>query len=316
MKKILTSVCATALFTSAFALDVSEDKTITDGISTINFTAPNVTLTITGKHDQLWYSPRANFGDDYVYTDGDKVTVKLESGASIWLNDTQGGLFGGDTVSSSKVDMYITGSGKIQTTLASITTTNSRGKLFLDAYTDFTDATYNIGSATLPTNLTVSNTLIAKSITLISGSTLTLASDSDSSANILTTANSTIRGTIIQKAGVYTVQGATTNLYGTLDLSVSKGFKTRWLTVHNGSTIIIRADNALMESDTAYRVYAIAKDATTTLKLYADQQFADLWFANDNTTGTLNAYTNGNALTFAGINSTGTLNIFIEKDFS
>ena len=56
--------------------------------------------------------------------------------------------------------------------------------------------------------------------------------------------------------------------------------------------------------------------AVSTLKLYADQQFADLWFDNANTTGTLNAYTNGNALTFTGINSTGTLNIFIEEDFS
>ena len=265
----------------------------------------------------MWYSPRANFGDDYVYTEGDKVTVKLEYGASLVLDASQGGLFGGDSVSTSKVDMHITGGGTISTTLESITTTNNRGKLYLDAFTDFTNATYNIGSATQPTNLTLSNALVVNKLTLSKGSVLTMSSDDDSSADIsVLGSSSTINGNFVQTAGRYEALNTTTVVTGTLDLAVSKGFVSRWLTIGNGSTIIIRANNAIMQSETAYRVFGMSKDAVSTLKLYADQQFADLWFDNANTTGTLNAYTNGNALTFTGINSTGTLNIFIEEDFS
>ena len=317
MKKLITSVFATSLFTSAFALNVSEDMTIVNGKDTINFTAPNVTLTITGTFDKLWYSPRANFGDDYVYTNGDKVTVNLEYGSSLVLDSTQGGLFAGDDVSKSAVDMHITGGGTISTTLSYISTKNSRGKLYLDAFTDFTSATYEIGVTSQPTNLTLSHSLVVNKLALLNGSVLTMSSDDDSSADIsVLGASATINGTFVQTAGKYEALNATTVVTGTLDLAVSKGFVTHWLTIGNGSTIIIRADNAIMQSETDYRVFGMSKDAVSTLKLYADQQFADLWFNNDNTTGTLNAYTNGNALTFTGINSTGTLNIFIEEDFS
>lgn len=317
MKKIITSVFTSALFTSAFALNVSKDTTIANGKDMINFTAPNVTLTITGTFDKLWYSPRANFGDDYVYTNGDKVTVKLESGASLVLDSSQAGLFGGDGVSTSNVDMYITGDGTISTTLDSVTTSNAKGKLYLDAFTDFTNASYTIGATSQPTNLTLTNSLIVNKLTIAKDSILTMASDADSSADICVSgASATINGSFVQTAGKYEGSNTTTVVTGTLDLAVSKGFVTRWFTAGNGSTIIIRADNAIMQSDTTYRVFGMSKDSVSTLKLYADQQFADLWFTNDNTTGTLNAYTNGNALTFSSINSTGTLNIFIEEDFS
>ena len=171
--------------------------------------------------------------------------------------------------------------------MGTVTTSNAKGKLYLDAFTDFTNASYTIGVASQPTNLTLSNALVVNKLTLSKGSVLTMSSDDDSSADIsVLGASATINGTFVQTTGRYEALNATTVVTGTLDLAVSKGFVTRWLTIGNGSTIIIRADNAIMESETAYRVFGMSKDAVSTLKLYADQQFADLWFNNDNTTGT------------------------------
>ena len=318
MKKLFTQILASLFVTSAFALDVSQDKTEQFVYGTVNFTAPNVTLTVTGKYEQVWYSPRINFGNDYVYTAGDKVTLNLAEGASLILNSVNAdgsnpgkGLFGDETVSESNADIYITGKGTISTILTSIVTSNSISKLFLDASTNFSGATYTIGTAARPTNLTLSNSLIANKLELYAGSIFTMTSDSDSTASITLSGTSYVYGDFIQKAGTYTTS-ATTSVYGTLDLSVSKGFKTRYLTLCDGSTVIIRAENAIMESNTAYRVFSIEKNVNTTLKLYADQQFTSLWFVDTNKTSVLNAYTNGNALTFSNINNTGTLNIFIE----
>ena len=312
MKKLSTPILASLLATSAFALDIAEDITITGTNDPINFIAPNVTLTITGELYSSGYSPSVNFDKDYVYSAGDKVTLNLEEGATFEINDASGGLFGNFSNSSSKADIYITGKGSVNSTLNTIVTANNKSKLFLDASTSFVNATYKIGQSAA-TNLTLTNTLQTKVLVLERSSTLTMDADADSSAKIdISGYKFDILGTLVQKSGKINLKNGTAVVKGTLDLSVENGLQAKYFTAYTGSTIIIRAKNAIMKDDSVYSNIQIAASQSTTLKLYADQQFDGL----DLQQGTLNAYTNGNELTFAKISSAGTLNIFIEDGYN
>lgn len=311
MKKTLISTAMSLAACAAFAdITVSVDTVDSSGAGVINFVNPNITLTITDSWSEAWYSPRVNFDSGYIYHEGDKVSVYLNDGATYTTSTT---LFGNNDTSKSNADIYITGEGKVYSTNASMSFTNSRSKLFLDAYSDLNNVALTLGSGT---NMTVSNTLILKTLALNAGATLRMASDADSAANVSAVgAAFAIRGNLVQEAGLFTSDTVTTQVYGTLDVGVEKGYRTRYLTVFNGSTIIIRANNAIMQSESVYRIYALNANTTTALKLYANQRFSSLWFASDGGNSVVNAYTNGYELTFSGIHETGTLNIFIEDGY-
>ena len=332
MKSKYITILASILALTAWAdITVSQDRSTGGGSNTITFLKPNTTLTITGNWDGLWNSPRVNFGDNYVYTEGDKVTVNITSNGSVSVEGASNGskLFGIDSQSPSKCDVYITGAGYLSSNKSKIETFNSNQNLFLDVNTNFVNTTYYIGSdanggSLTNTNLTITNTVELNNFILQEGSTLKLASDSDSSAELYMTGkkdnveyHSQIKGTLIQTGGIYQNYGRT-QVYGTLDLSVEKGFMSNRLDLHNGSTVIIKANNAIMENETNILSTYNITGAKNTLKLYADQEFGYLRYGSNG--AVVDAYTNGfdltfNAIAFAQDGYTGTLNIFIEDGY-
>ena len=299
-----------ALSSASYAEDYYTDTTVNPGDPSsgmLKFAADNITVTLNTDWNDGW-SIR---GSDAVKT---KATLVI--GDYITYTETLGNIFADPTYNTATGTFIITGeSGTYNATglsTANITPTaptfrfsvgqaNFNGlrlanntKLYLDA------GNMNISGLKMGSGATFNITGGTLYVVAYDDNRITL--DGDGSKLIVT-------------GGKYIGENASTEVGNgaILDLGVSKGFITRYFTLKDKGTLIIRADNALLQDESGkLRVFAYI--GTSTLKLYANQAFAEFW--GNATTDVVNAYTNGYDLTFNGVGGqNGTLNIFIESGY-
>ena len=308
--KTITLISVLMALSSASYADAnySTDTTVNPGdpsSGTLRFAADNITVTLNTDWNGGW-SIR---GSDAVKT---KATLVI--GDYITYTETLANIFADSTLNTATGTFIITGeSGTYNATglsTANILPTaptfrfsvgqaNFNGlqlagntKLYLDA------GNMNISGLKMGSGATFNIT--GGTLYVASGNRITL--DGDGSKLIMT-------------GGKYIGENVTTEVGNgaILDLGVSKGFITRYFTLKDKGTLIIRADNALLQDELG-TLRILAFEGNTTLKLYANQSFASFWGVNS--TDVLNAYTNGYDLTFNGVGGQkGTLNIFIESGY-
>lgn len=305
--KTITLISVLMALSSASYADAnySTDTTVNPGdpsSGTLRFAADNITVTL----NTDWTGGWSIRGSDAVKT---KATLVISEG--ITYHETLGNIFADSTLNTATGTFLITGDGTYDALVCSTANILPSAPTYRFSVKE---ANFNTLSLSAGVNLyldggTMNLTNLKfgeKSAYYLTGGTLNI-----SEKNCLLGTSSTF----VQTGGKFLLKNNTLTVSdgSVLDLGVSKGFIARWFTLGDGGTLIIRADNALLQDESGtLRVFAYS--GTSTLKLYANQAFAQLW--GNATTDVVNAYTNGYDLTFNGVGGqNGTLNIFIESGY-